>query len=190
MINNLLAAIWEWQWADFVIATIGSLLGLFFAILSAWGANKLLEKAQCKNIVKKLSTELYSFSNDEVKKGEIVEKIKIGEDIGHKIISIPYLEQLFATNQILLISKQQWYYDLVELMNTINDINQWYGIKADYYFENIIETTKIKGEWQENYKTKVYLTLCNILAEQVESVFYQQTINLFNKINITGERTL
>ncbi|MDE6550210.1 MAG: hypothetical protein K2M44_01750 [Clostridia bacterium] len=180
--TDLLSVAWSWQWADFVIAVVGSLFGFMFAILAAWGANKLIENSQRKDIIKLIKEDLELLDNDSIQT-QTIEKIKEGTDIGHIILSLPHLERLVSTNQLILISKQKWFNEIMQLFSAMNEINKWYEKKSNFYFDNLLKLRLIDGRQQNNVETVTYQALCATIADEAKNNFYSKISYILKIMN-------
>ncbi len=178
MLFTLLSTAWEWNWSDFAITVIGSLLGFAFAILSAWGANKWIEKAQRNSIVKLIKKDLTEWGRQDIQ-NQTLQKIKTGMDIGHKILSLTPVEQLAATNQLILISNEKWFNDLMELFATMNEINKWYEKKSDYYFDNLLKLNT-DNDLVNNEEQQTYQALCVTIADETQKQFFAKIPRILN----------
>ncbi len=177
---NLLSS-WCWNWADFIITIVGSLLGFLFAILATIGANKLIRSAQRKSIKKEIISELNNEKSEE-NKLKIINLIKDGKCKDHKVLELPHIERLIYTNEMQLVSNLSWYNDIMNLHSRLLGINKWFAIKSDYYFNNIIQFIPKNGSVPDNNENKIYQSLGEAIAEEVEKKYFDYILEILKKM--------
>lgn len=150
---------WEWQWSDFVITVIGSLLGFFFAILASYGMNWAVDRSKRRDIISKIEKELKTARG---KKDKIIDNIG-SDELGYSALSLPYLEGIVKTNQISLLTNEPWFDGMMDLFNLVEEFNNWYKARTDFFMRNVQEIMNDKGGAESVF-------LKNITSELSKSV--------------------
>lgn len=167
---------WEWQWSDFVITVIGSLLGFFFAILASYGMNCAVDRNKRRDIKSKIKKEL---NTAQEKKDKIIDDIGSGE-LGYCALSLPYLEGIIKTNEISLLTNEPWFDEMINLFNLVEELNNWYKARTDFFMHNLQAVTKdndsAEGRFIKNIATELSKSV-QAVYDLIESMLTQICAN-------------
>lgn len=153
----------EWNWADLIIAFLGFLSAIGAAFLTKKISDFFQTRRLKNEICEELNNDILSMSSEVYS-----ERILNGEELNFKLIELPHIEGIFASKQVSLLSQKSWYCSLVSLMNDIEEINKWASLGTICL---TYEASEAKDSGIDCMGESLYRRICKAILDRYQKLY-------------------
>lgn len=160
----------SWNWADLIISFIGFLSAIGSAVFVGKigkfvTTHKTVEKI-CDELSKEIGKEHYE---------ECAQKIVNGDELNFKLVELPYIEGIRASDRMSLLADKDWFGDLIMLLHDVDEINKWASMSTVFFVSdsNISDKSNDKKISLSKRMNYAVLDLYKRLFVRMENLYYR-----------------